>query len=103
MRRCTLIPFALLLALVAAFVWTPAAEAVGSCNAAVGMEVAPAAVQDADFLATLADVPSPKLASTTCTDHSQCPTGQLCCYPCGIDGCDKICMTPVRGRCPFFP
>jgi hypothetical protein len=42
-------------------------------------------------------------AMTVCTTSADCPAGQLCCYPCGIDGCDWICMTPVRNRCPFFP
>ena len=67
---------------------------------------APVAASDTAFLATLADslAPSPKFASTSCTAHSECPTGQLCCYPCGIDGCDiKVCTTPVRGRCPMYP
>lgn len=79
----------------------------------------PVANNDADFLVTLADsqgsapdtapnieflAPSPKLASTSCTSNSQCPTGQLCCYPCGIDGCDiKVCTVPERGRCPMYP
>ena len=67
-----------------------------------------------DFLATLAAGQSaaPDLAGllpaptflTTCTDDSECPPGQLCCYPCGIDGCDFVCMVPPRPhRCPFFP
>ena len=38
-----------------------------------------------------------------CTTHADCPAGQLCCYPCGIDGCPFVCMTPERGRCPFYP
>lgn len=78
-------------------------------------ETPPAAAPSADaFLATLsvdpstapageALPPSPTFLSTTCTSHSQCPTGQLCCYPCGIDGCDFICMTVSGRRCPFFP
>jgi hypothetical protein len=63
----------------------------------------------AEFLATLSatpDVtegltPAPRFL-TTCTSSSQCPTGQLCCYPCGIDGCSNMCLTPVKGRCPLF-
>ena len=149
MHRLTrLMPLALLLALVSAFAWTPAAEAAFGCSPAycagqpssktcacpaqsdipgrpatcgnwtrVGVcwygsaaasttTAAPVTASDTAFLATLADspAPSPKLASTSCTTHSQCPTGQLCCYPCGIDGCDiKVCTTPVRGRCPMYP
>jgi len=68
----------------------------------------------AEFLATLSGnssdapgtgvlVPNPTLLSTTCTSSTQCPTGQLCCYPCGIDGCSRVCMVPMRGHCPFFP
>ena len=26
-----------------------------------------------------------------------CGPGLNCCYPCGIDGCDSVCM---RGECP---
>jgi len=64
----------------------------------------------AQFLATLSatpDVndalpPSPQFM-TTCTSSSQCPSGQLCCYPCGIDGCSFTCMNPMNGHCPRFP
>jgi hypothetical protein len=77
---------------------------------------APAPANAADFLATLSapadapagipatqTLPAPTFLSTSCTSSSQCPTGQLCCYPCGIDGCSNVCMNPVRGHCPFFP
>jgi hypothetical protein len=74
----------------------------------------------ADFLATLSvpanapanapanvpaaqTLPAPTFLATSCTSSSQCPTGQLCCYPCGIDGCTNVCTTPVRGHCPFYP
>ena len=158
MNRLTrLMHLAVLLALVSAFVWTPAAEAAFGCSVTycagqpsskvcacpahsdipgrtascgswtrVGVcwygsaaaAATPVAASDTDFLATLADsqgnvpnvpdieilAPNPKLASTSCTTHSQCPTGQLCCYPCGIYGCDiKLCTTPERGRCPMYP
>ena len=64
----------------------------------------------AEFLATLsapqtvdqALTPAPQFA-TTCTSSSQCPSGQLCCYPCGIDGCSFTCMKPMNGHCPHFP
>lgn len=39
----------------------------------------------------------------TCTSSSQCPTGQLCCYPCGQDGCQFMCMNPIHGHCPIIP
>jgi hypothetical protein len=49
--------------------------------------------------------PAQSLAQTIyCTSDDDCPTGQLCCYPCGIDGCQNVCMTPWRGgECPVFP
>lgn len=71
---------------------------------------APLPASTAEFLATLsvpatidqALPPAPQFA-TTCTSSSQCPSGQLCCYPCGIDGCSFTCMTPMNGHCPRFP
>jgi hypothetical protein len=38
-----------------------------------------------------------------CATGADCPTGQLCCYPCGIEGCTKTCTKPLRGRCPLYP
>jgi hypothetical protein len=37
-----------------------------------------------------------------------CETGLKCCYPCGVDGCENICMVPCTdgacaGGCPLFP
>jgi hypothetical protein len=73
---------------------------------------APAPASAVEFLATLSapgnapatqTLPAPAFLSTSCTSSSQCPSGQLCCYPCGIDGCSNVCMTPMRGHCPFFP
>jgi hypothetical protein len=72
---------------------------------------APVPADTAEFLATLSNgqtqtpsdlTPAP-LFKTSCTTNAQCPTGKLCCYPCGIDGCSKMCLTPVKGRCPLFP
>lgn len=73
----------------------------------------PAPANVADFLNTLSSdqssapsagdqMPSPKFLTTYCTSSAECPTGQLCCYPCGIDGCSNICMQPVNKRCPLF-
>jgi hypothetical protein len=67
----------------------------------------------AEFLATLAapnaapaipDLPpAPTNLSTICHTNADCPSGQLCCYPCGIDGCPNyVCTTPVKGRCPLY-
>lgn len=89
------------------------AVAAGSAQApAATPQVVPATT--AEFLATLADgqgdapeidglLPSPKFLSTVCTDDSQCPAGQKCCYPCGIEGCNFVCMEVYRKFCPFFP
>jgi hypothetical protein len=87
---------------------TPAAMPLASSVAAA----TPASV--ADFLETLSNgqssapgtgdqTPSPTLMATSCTTDTECPRGQLCCYPCGIEGCSKICMKPMNGHCPFFP
>ena len=71
---------------------------------------APVPTDTADFLATLSGgqsttpsdlTPAPSFM-TGCTSSSQCPAGQLCCYPCGIDGCTNMCITAVKGRCPLF-
>jgi hypothetical protein len=67
----------------------------------------------ADFLATLAApngapavpdlLPAPSNMSTICHTNADCPRGQLCCYPCGIDGCPNyLCTTPIKGRCPLY-
>jgi hypothetical protein len=73
---------------------------------------APVPASTAEFLATLSGAPSnapsdlpssPILLSTLCVTNADCPTGQLCCYPCGIDGCNRACTKPLRGRCPLYP
>lgn len=67
----------------------------------------------AEFLATLAApnaapvipdlLPSPSNMSTICHSDADCPKGQLCCYPCGIDGCPNfVCTTPIKGECPLY-
>jgi hypothetical protein len=96
--------FATVLVLLALFVLVPCTESVAQTPPAAA---APVAMNTTDFLATLsAEVlpPSPTfLATTSCTTNADCPTGKLCCYPCGIDGCERRCLTPLRGRCPLFP
>jgi hypothetical protein len=76
--------------------------------------VTEAPAPDTEFLATLSDgqaqisgdqMPAPFFTSG-CTDNSQCPTGQICCFMCGAlpdgdpSGC-RMCVTPERGRCPI--
>jgi hypothetical protein len=73
--------------------------------------VAPVPTETADFLATLSAAPSSAPSDlapapafmTGCTSNAQCPAGTLCCYPCGIDGCTNMCITPIKGHCPHFP
>lgn len=44
-------------------------------------------------------------AGDLCASNSECGSGLLCCYPCGIPGCMNRCMAPdpMTGRCPLFP
>jgi hypothetical protein len=73
---------------------------------------APVPTSTAEFLAALSGgqsnapsdlPPSPIFLATLCATDADCPTGQLCCYPCGIDGCNRTCTKPLRGRCPLYP
>ena len=60
------------------------------------------------------DVPRPDVIvrdggggpGTVCTGSlaGECSTGLLCCYPCGIPDCERVCMMPDprTGRCPMF-
>ena len=38
-----------------------------------------------------------------CTEDSQCAGGLLCCYPCGIPGCENQCTVPVNNSCLLVP
>ena len=40
---------------------------------------------------------------SVCTENVQCASGLLCCYPCGIPGCENQCTVPVEASCPMFP
>lgn len=100
---------ATLLVLLALVLCTPClAQAPSATPITSTVTTAPAAGVAA-FLATLPGPvapslpPAPEFLSTTCTSNADCPTGKLCCYPCGIDGCSKVCMAPFHGHCPFFP
>jgi hypothetical protein len=97
-----------LLALFALLVLVPCAgmaqPAPAATSAATSVATQNVPTDASDFLATLANnaPPAPKLLTTLCDSNDDCPAGQLCCYPCGIDGCHNICMNPVRKRCPLF-
>jgi hypothetical protein len=40
---------------------------------------------------------------TGCQNDGDCNSGLLCCYPCGIPGCQNQCMQPdPNGGCPMF-
>lgn len=111
MKNCTTV---LVLLALFALALPCLAEQQPAAAPAVDSVTAPVPTEVTDFLATLSGDPAqapeiqglqpgPNFLSTTCTSSSQCPTGQLCCYPCGIDGCNFVCMQPMRGHCPFFP
>ena len=45
-----------------------------------------------------------KNSGEQCGASEECKTGLLCCYPCGIQGCENECMAPdPNGQCPLFP
>jgi hypothetical protein len=97
-----------LLALLALIPCTSMAQTPAPTPAVANTTPVPAST--AEFLATLSTTPdiatnlppAPQFL-TTCTSSAQCPAGQLCCYPCGIDGCSFTCMKPMNGHCPRFP
>lgn len=39
-----------------------------------------------------------------CSSDAECGAGRMCCYPCGIEGCENVCMdvNPAHG-CPEIP
>jgi hypothetical protein len=98
-----------LLALLALVPCTGMAQTAPAPAVAAMTAPAPVPTETADFLATLSATPgsandlapAPSFM-TGCTSNAQCPTGKLCCYPCGIDGCTNMCLTPIKGRCPLF-
>ena len=55
--------------------------------------------------------PTPPVCETsdTCASDQECPSGLLCCYPCGIapdpetNACANRCLAPMNGHCPLFP
>ncbi|HEV2851183.1 MAG TPA: hypothetical protein VHC97_00110 [Thermoanaerobaculia bacterium] len=102
----------LILLLAALFaLFTVAAGFAQTPQASQTLQVAPLTTEQ--FLATLSGgqgaapgtevlPPDPRfLQSTACTSNADCPPDQLCCYPCGIEGCSNVCMTPWRkNQCP---
>ena len=80
------------------------------CTQGVAQTTEPPSPDLARFLASLPggqtstlDAAATSFQLEVCTTHEDCPEGQLCCYPCGIDGCPFVCTTPQWGRCPFYP
>jgi hypothetical protein len=92
-----------LLALLALIPCSPSMAQTAPANTAEFLATLSAAADAPANVPAAQTLPAPAFLSTSCTSSSQCPTGQLCCYPCGIDGCSNVCMNPVRGHCPFFP
>jgi hypothetical protein len=99
------------LVLLALLALIPCTRATAQTQPASVPSVASAVPDNAEFLASLATAPTQTPADlapapsfmTGCTSNDQCPTGKLCCYPCGIDGCTNQCLTPIKGHGPFFP
>lgn len=40
---------------------------------------------------------------SVCTQDADCANGLLCCYPCGIPGCENQCTVPVDNMCLLVP
>jgi hypothetical protein len=90
-------------ALLALLALVPCAQAQTPPAAAAGNSLnIPAPVSVAEFLDTL-QTPAPTPMATACSSSTDCPKGQLCCYPCGIDGCTPVCTRPLNGSCPRYP
>lgn len=43
------------------------------------------------------------IVGAACTADSNCSQGLKCCYPCGVQGCQNVCTTPLNGACPLVP
>jgi len=101
---------ATVLVLLALLPLIPCTQATAQMQPASGPSVASAVPDTAEFLASLSTAPAQTPGDlapapsfmTGCTSNAQCPTGKLCCYPCGIDGCTNQCITPIKGHCPHF-
>ena len=103
MKSCTRV-----LVLLALFALIPCAHCLAQAPTAptdLGSFLATLSVDPNGTPTTPSTPPAPRLASTLCDTDDDCPQGQLCCYPCGIDGCHNVCMAPLRkgGGCPLFP
>jgi hypothetical protein len=101
---------ATVLVLLALLALIPCTQATAQTQPAAAPSVASVVPDTAEFLASLSTAPiqtpsdlapAPSFM-TGCTSNAQCPTGKLCCYPCGIDGCTNQCITPIKGHCPHF-
>lgn len=100
------VPTLVLLALLA-LVLGVSSLAEASATAAPAASPAPTLLSADEFLETLAspatalDKAALSASPSSCT-VTGCPTaGEKCCYPCGIPGCNWVCMQ-VRS-CPWYP
>ncbi|HEY0512538.1 MAG TPA: hypothetical protein VGH73_11575 [Thermoanaerobaculia bacterium] len=103
----------IVIVLLALLALIPCTQSMAQTAPTHGVAPAAASVNTAEFLATLSSPantpgtaalpPAPTFLSTLCNTTADCPQGQLCCYPCGIDGCHNVCTTPLRGHCPLYP
>ena len=97
------------LSLVALVLGVPCVAQTSSPAPLSAIATPPAPPSASAFLSTLSGDAGPlspaSVSSIPCNSDDECPTGQLCCYPCGIEGCQNICMTPWKktGECPLFP
>lgn len=57
------------------------------------------------FLDASADVSAILMEGEVCgvRGGAVCGAGLMCCYPCGVPGCESQCTRPIGGRCPMPP
>ncbi|HEX5753919.1 MAG TPA: hypothetical protein VFZ09_47485 [Archangium sp.] len=70
-----------------------------ACGGPVEEGDGPAAPSQAAVSEEVTPVPANVGAMSTCGEsYGSCATGEVCCYPCGIEGCLWQCMAVTR--CP---
>lgn len=54
--------------------------------------------------ASAAPPATPVAEGRACTLDTDCAPGLACCYPCGVEGCENVCMHVEPGSgCPAIP